>query len=46
MTTHEASQQVHVVQALAKDIEKEKKVQEMCWQIFAKRLQDVVPTNG
>jgi hypothetical protein len=46
MTTQEASQRVRVVQALAKDIEKEKKVREMRWQNFAKRLRDVVPTNG
>jgi len=38
MTTQEALQRVHVVQALAKDIEKEKKVWEMRWQNFAKCL--------
>lgn len=46
MTTQEASQRVRVVQVLAKDIEKEKKVREIRWQTFAKHLRNIVPTNG
>jgi hypothetical protein len=38
MTNQEASQRVQVVQALAKDIETEKKVREIWWQNFAKGL--------
>jgi hypothetical protein len=36
MTTQETSQRVRVVQALAKDMEKEKKSREIRWQNFAK----------
>ena len=46
MTTQEASQWVCVVQVLAKDIEKEKKVCEICSQTFAKHLRNIIPTNG
>ena len=46
MTNQEASQHVRVVQALAKDIETEKKVREIRWQNFAKGLRNIIPSNG
>ena len=46
MTVQEASQRVRVVQALAKDIEAEKKVREIRWQSFAKGLRNAVPADG
>ena len=46
MTTQEASQRVRVIQALAKDAEKEKKVREIRWQNFSKGLQNIVPARG
>jgi hypothetical protein len=36
MTVQEASQRVRVIQVLAKDAEKKKKVREMRWQTFSK----------
>ena len=42
----EASQRVCIIQVLAKDVEKEKKVCKMRWQNFLKGLQDIVPTQG
>jgi len=36
MTAQEASQRVCIIQALAKDVEKEKKVCKMRWQNFSK----------
>jgi len=46
MTTQEASQHAHVAQALAKDIETEKKAREIRWQNFAKGLRNVIPNEG
>jgi hypothetical protein len=46
MTTQEASQRVRVIQVLAKDVEKEKKVREIRWQTFSKHLRDVIPAEG
>ena len=46
MTVQEVSQHVHIIQALAKDVEKEKKVWEMRWQNFSKGLQNIVPAQG
>lgn len=46
MTTQEAAQRARVVQALAKDIEREKKSREIRWQNFAKRLRDIIPIDG
>jgi hypothetical protein len=45
MMVQEVSQHVHIIQVLAKDVEKEKKVCEM-WQNFSKGLQNIVPTQG
>lgn len=46
MTTQEASQRARVAQALAKDIETEKKAREIRWQNFAKGLRNVIPNEG
>jgi hypothetical protein len=46
MTTQEASQRVRVIQALAKDAEKEKKAREIRWQNFAKGLRAVASADG
>ncbi|KIM79425.1 hypothetical protein PILCRDRAFT_10261 [Piloderma croceum F 1598] len=45
MSTQEALQRVRVVQALAVDIETEKKAREIRWQNFAKGLRNVIPAN-
>lgn len=46
MSIQEASQRVRVVQALAKDVETEKKVRENRWQTFAKGLRNIIPADG
>lgn len=46
MTIQEASQRVRVVQALAKDVEKEKKAREIRWQTVAKNLRTKLAADG
>jgi hypothetical protein len=46
MTVQEASQRVRVVQALAKDVEKEKKAREIRWQTVAKNLRTKLTADG
>src|SRR5882762_5399191 len=46
MMVQEVSQRVRIIQVLAKDVAKEKKVCKMRWQNFSKGLQNIVPAQG